>query len=142
MPNQDHADRNRVVAADGWSGRRSTELLERTPMRHHFIAVLVIVLPAAAVADKYNPPVVVEGVYFYNFENSYITPKGSSECWVVNGDMSAAELSAAGAATHSGTVEVKVKGMLGGPGHFGNLGACTHMFWVARIIHVGKRAQR
>lgn len=105
-------------------------------------AVVALVLSAPGLADKYPPPVVAEGEYFYNFENSKFTPKGSSECWAVQGNMKAAELPAKGPSGPWGTAQVKIEGFLSGPGKYGNLGTCTHLIQVIKILRVEKREQR
>ena len=85
---------------------------------------------------------IYEGVYFYNFENAHFTPKGESKCWALKGDMSSAELPGKAGASPWGTADVKIRGVLGPPGHFGNLGACTRLLTVLEVIEVRNKVQR
>jgi hypothetical protein len=100
-----------------------------------------LLLVALASAGE-SPASIYEGQYFYNFENSYLTPKGETKCWAVKGDMSSAELPSKNGSAPWGTAEVVVRGALGPPGHFGNLGACTRLLTVLEILEVRNKVQR
>ena len=77
------------------------------------------------------------GSYFYNFEFSYLTPNGTDERWCVNGDMSSAELPEGW-----GTSDVVVQGVIGPPGHYGNLGACQRIIKVTKVLRISNQRGR
>ena len=93
------------------------------------LALLVMLLAACAPRSA-----VYEGEYFYNFENKYITPKGSTECWAVQGDMSKAELPATHKTGPWGFTSVVVRGSVSPEGHFGNMGFCKHQITVTELL--------
>lgn len=82
-----------------------------------------------------NDPI-FKGTYFYNFENSYLTPDGKDEAWCINSDMSKAMLPAKSRAERWGTSYVVVRGKLGPEGSFGGLGRCKRVLEVTEIIEV------
>ena len=73
------------------------------------------------------------GSYFYNFEFSYLTPKGSDERWCINGDMSSAELPEGWDMS-----DVVVQGLVGPVGRYGNLGACQRIIKV-KVLQISNR---
>lgn len=77
------------------------------------------------------------GSYFYNFEFSYLTPKGTDERWCVNGDMSPAERPEGW-----GTSDVVVQGVVGPIGHYGNLGACQRIIKVTKVLQISNQRGR
>ena len=77
------------------------------------------------------------GEYFYNFENAVLTPIGTRERWCLNGDMSKAELPEGW-----GTSQVTVQGTLGPKGRYGNLGSCTRVLTVTRLLSVDAMRNR
>jgi hypothetical protein len=79
---------------------------------------------------------IFRGEYFYNFENSYLTPDGKDEAWCINNDMSKAMLPANSRREQWGTSYVVVRGKLGPEGSFGGLGRCKRMLEVTEIIEV------
>ena len=83
-----------------------------------------------------------KGLYFYNFENAVLTPKGSAERWCVKGDMSSAELPATNSTGPWGTADVVVQGELGPVGRFGNLGSCSRVLSVSKVLKVRNKKGR
>jgi hypothetical protein len=79
---------------------------------------------------------IFKGTYFYNFENSYLTPDGKKEEWCINSDMSKAMLPADSHGHQWGTSYVVVRGKLGPEGSFGGLGRCKRVLEVTEIIEV------
>jgi hypothetical protein len=106
-------------------------------MRSAIVWLLTVLLaPLGALAED-AVPAVYSGQYFYNFENANFTLDGADECWVVKGDMAKAELPAkTEGSVPWGTAHVVVRGVLGPAGHYGNLGACTHMLKVLELLEV------
>ena len=88
--------------------------------------------PVVAMAEDVAPKV-YSGQYFYNFENANFTLDGAKECWVVSGGLKEAETAA------WGTAHVVVRGVLSPAGHYGNLGACTHMLKVVEIVEISDK---
>ena len=72
--------------------------------------------------------------YFYNFEFAVLTPQGTDDRWCVDGDLSAAQLPGGW-----GTAEVVVQGVVGPPGHYGNLGSCQRVITVTKLLDVKNR---
>lgn len=79
---------------------------------------------------------IYRGEYFYNFENSYLTPDGKNEQWCINSDMSKAMLPAKNPGGRWGTSYVVVRGKLGPEGSFGGLGRCKRVLEVTEILEV------
>jgi hypothetical protein len=106
-------------------------------MRRASVWLLTALLaPLGAVAVD-AAPAVYSGQYFYNFENANFTLDGAEECWVVEGDMAKAELPAKTPGyVPWGTAHVVVRAVLGPAGHYGNLGACTHVLKVVEILEI------
>ena len=83
---------------------------------------------------------VYKGSYFYNFENSTLTPQGTTERWCVDGDMSKAILASKKSASEPwGTADVKIRGELGPVGRYGGLGACSRVLTVHEVIAVSNK---
>jgi hypothetical protein len=80
---------------------------------------------------------VYTGVYFYNFEFAYLTPTAKDERWCIKGDMSQAERT-----DGWGTTQVTVQGHLAPNANYGNMGACTHVLTVTRVVSVGSMRGR
>jgi hypothetical protein len=85
---------------------------------------------------------VFRGTYFYNFENSYLTPDGKDEAWCINTDMSKAMLPANSRGEQWGTAYVVVRGKLGPEGSFGGLGRCKRVLEVTEILEVKEQRRR
>lgn len=79
---------------------------------------------------------VYRGEYFYNFENSFLTPQGKNEAWCISSDMSKAMLPPDSKGQQWGTSDVVVRGKLGLEGHFGGLGRCKRVLEVTEVIEV------
>jgi hypothetical protein len=93
-------------------------------------------VPLGAVGDETAAPVVYSGTYFYNFENANFTPDGAKACWVVKGGLRSAELPSKDGSPPWGTAHVTVRGVLSRSGHYGNLGACTHVLTVVEVLKI------
>ena len=103
---------------------------------------ILVLAPLGALAQD-PVPAVYSGDYFYNFENANFTLDGAKECWVVEGNMTEAELPAKSQGSAPwGTAHVVVRGVLGPVGHYGNLGACTHVLKVVEILKITDRKSR
>ena len=85
---------------------------------------------------------VFRGEYFYNFENSYLTPDGKNEAWCINSDMSKAMLPADSRGGRWGTTYVVVRGKLGPEGSFGGMGRCKRVLEVTEILEVKNKRGR
>jgi hypothetical protein len=110
-------------------------------LRHRLTPALLTLIAGAATGAEATGEI-YSGEYFYNFENAYLTPKGSMECWAIKGDMRAAELPGKNGAQPWGTATVVVRGTLSPKGHYGNLGACKHLITVVEIISIANKASR
>ncbi|MFL6659637.1 MAG: hypothetical protein ACJ8GW_16275 [Massilia sp.] len=98
---------------------------------------LVLALCASiGLAAPTAPEAIYRGEYFYNFEDSYLTPTGKTEAWCISSDMSKAMLPAKNGSAAWGTSSVVLRGRLGPTGHFGGLGRCTRVLEVIEIIEV------
>ena len=102
-------------------------------------AIVALALALNAVSGyagpKSNDPI-YRGEYFYNFENSFLTPDGKNEAWCINSDMSKAMLPAKKPDEQWGTSYVVVRGKLGPEGNFGGLGRCKCVLEVTEILEV------
>lgn len=87
-----------------------------------------------ATAKEDDP--IYRGEYFYNFENSILTPDGSKEEWCIDADMSKAMLPAKNRTGPWGRSFVVVRGKLGPEGSYGGLGRCKRILQVTEIIEV------
>ena len=85
---------------------------------------------------------VFRGEYFYNFENSQLTPDGKDEAWCIDSDMSKAMLSPKKGGEPWGTSYVVVRGKLGPEGNYGGLGRCKRMLEVTEILEVKNMRRR
>ena len=103
----------------------------------HFCLALTLALTAAPgwTGSESKAPV-FRGEYFYNFENSHLTPDGKDEAWCINSNMSKAMLPANSRGEQWGTSYVVVRGKLGPEGRFGGLGRCKRVLEVTEIIEV------
>jgi len=104
-------------------------------------ALLVVALAAGCASsptgDTYS------GEYFYNFEWASFFPDGNKdERWCVEGDMARAELPATNPSGPWGTSHVVVRGTLGPPGSYGNLGACKRILKVTELVEVSNMRGR
>lgn len=97
-------------------------------------AIWCCVISAAGNAQSTDP--IYRGEYFYNFENSYLTPDGSKAAWCIDSDMSKAILPAKKHAEPWGRSYVVVRGKLGPEGSFGAMGRCKRMLEVTEILEV------
>ena len=87
------------------------------------------------------PGHVYEGKYFYHFEASTFTEKGSTEGWCVNSnEMVRARLSENEAPSPFGgawgSADVVVRGELSPRGHYCSLGASPHLLKVYEILEI------
>jgi hypothetical protein len=108
-------------------------------------AALAVVLSASLVACASAPAKdpAHSGEYFYNFENSYLTPDGKDEAWCINaGSMAKAMLPVKDVNGQWGTSHVVVRGKLSPPGSYGGLGRCKHVLDVTEIIEVSNMRGR
>lgn len=81
-------------------------------------------------------------MYFYNFENSVLTPDGKDEAWCIDSDMSKAMLPPDKHGVQWGTAYVIVRGKLGPEGKFGSMGTCRRMLEVIEILEVKDMRRR
>lgn len=104
------------------------------------ISHIVLILLSTSVAACNTLPTkdpLYSGEYFYNFESSFLTPKGKDEAWCIDaGKMSKAMLPATDANVSWGTSHVILRGKLGPEGSFGGLGRCKRVLNVTEIVQV------
>ncbi len=107
-------------------------------MKSVLIAIVALGLCyAAAYSAPPSEDAIYEGEYFYNFENSYLTPDGKDEEWCIDArSMSKAMLPAKDATGQWGTSHVVVRGKLSARGSYGGLGRCEHVLVVTEIVKV------
>jgi hypothetical protein len=107
-------------------------------------AVLLVVALSGCLTGCVNSAAVeiYKGEYFYNFENATFTPHGKDENWCLSGDMSKAELPAKGPSGPWGTADVEVSGTLGPVGRFGNLGGCSRVLTVEKVLEIANMKSR
>jgi hypothetical protein len=101
-----------------------------------YIAFSLALVSAPGWTSSPSKDPIFRGEYFYNFENSYLTPDGKDEAWCINSDMSKAMLPANSRREQWGTSYVVVRGKLGPKGSFGGLGRCKRILEVTEIIEV------
>jgi len=101
-----------------------------------FLACVLGLTTASVLASPTSKDPVYKGTYFYNFENSFLTPEGKDEAWCINSDMSKAMLPADSRGEQWGTSYVVVRGKLGPEGSFGGLGRCKRVLDVTEILEV------
>lgn len=105
--------------------------------------VVLLLAASCASSSALSEIGVYKGAYFYNFENSVLTPRGTAERWCVDGDMSKAMLPAKSTTGPWGTAEVEIRGDLGPVGRYGGLGACSRVLTVLEVISVkNKKSSR
>ena len=108
--------------------------------------VVVALTLAASLASCASGPAkdpVYAGEYFYNFENSYLTPDGKDEAWCIDaGSMAKAMLPAKDVNGRWGTSHVVVRGKLSPSGSYGGLGRCKHVLDVTEIVEVSNMRGR
>jgi hypothetical protein len=117
-----------AINTSGWEKKMRTI--------HTCIAFVLGTVTASGWASPASKDPVFKGTYFYNFENSYLTPEGKDEAWCINSDMSKAMLPPDRRGERWGTSYVVVRGKLGPEGRFGGLGACNRVLKVTEIIEV------
>jgi hypothetical protein len=108
-------------------------------MGHARVWLLTLALAPAVTTAQDVAPKVYSGQYFYNFENANFTLDGAKECWVVSGGLKEAEIAAPNGSATWGTAHVVVRGVLSPAGHYGNLGACTHVLKVVEIMEISDK---
>lgn len=112
-------------------------------MKHCALLTSAFAASLAACASGPSKDPVYRGEYFYNFENSHLTPDGSKEAWCIDaGTMSEAMLPAGDANGQWGTSRVVVRGKLSAPGSFGGLGRCRRVLEVTEIVEVSNMRGR
>lgn len=102
----------------------------------------IVVLLLVSSCAKPRPDQIYRGTYFYNFESSSFTPEGTNESWCLSGDLRKAELPARGPGDPWGSAYVVVRGELGSPGHYCNMGASKYVLTVHDVIEVRDRVAR
>lgn len=118
-------------------GKSNTNDLEaRLKKFSAYVAFFLALISAPGWASSPSRDPIFRGEYFYNFENSYLTPDGKDEAWCINSDMSKAMLPANSRGEQWGTSYVVVRGKLGPEGSFGGLGRCKRELEVTEIIEV------
>ena len=106
------------------------------------LALALSLLTASVWASPESKDPVFKGTYFYNFENSFLTPEGKDEAWCIDSDMSKAMLPAASREEPWGTSYVVVRGKLGPEGSFGGLGRCKRVLQITEILEVKNKRRR
>lgn len=106
------------------------------------VALALGLVAASGWANPASEDPVFKGTYFYNFENSFLTPEGKNEAWCINSDMSKAMLPADSRGEQWGTSYVVVRGKLGSEGSFGGLGRCKRVLEVTEILEVKSMRRR
>ena len=107
------------------------------------ISALVLCVSVAGCSTGVAKDPIYSGEYFYNFENSHLTPDGKDEAWCINaGVMSQAMLPATDVNGQWGTSRVTVRGKLGPEGSYGGLGRCKRVLDVTEIIEVKDKRGR
>ena len=98
--------------------------------------VLFAAAMASAIATPKDDPT-YSGEYFYNFENSFLTPDGMDEEWCIDSPlMEKAMLPAKDAIGQWGRSHVVVRGKLGPKGSYGSLGRCKRVLAVSALVQV------
>lgn len=96
------------------------------------LATAALRVPAAPSADA-----TYSGEYFYNFENSFLTPDGKKESWCVDSRlMTKAMLPAKDSTGPWGMSHVVVRGKIGALGKYGGLGRCNRVLTVTALVEV------
>jgi hypothetical protein len=106
------------------------------------LALALVLGTAPARAGPVSKDPVFRGTYFYNFENSFLTPDGKDEAWRIDADMSKAMLPPDRHGAQWGTAYVVLRGKLGPKGHFGGLGRCKRVLEVTEILQVENKRRR
>jgi hypothetical protein len=120
-----------------WAQRSIPTVLEgKLRIIHACLAFALALITAPGWTSSASKDPIFRGKYFYNFENSYLTPDGKDEAWCINSDMSKAMLPANSRREKWGTSYVVVRGKLGPEGSFGGLGRCKRVLEVTEIIEV------
>ena len=110
-------------------------------LRRTVLITLVAATTAANVVAAEEP--VYAGEYFYNFENSYLTPDGKHEEWCIDPRLMArAMLPAQDANGRWCTSRVEVRGTLGPEGSYGGLGRCRRVLTVTELVKVSNMRGR
>jgi hypothetical protein len=109
---------------------------------HMFLPLVLALGVGSSWATPPSKDPIYRGTYFYNFENSSLTPDGMNEAWCIDADMSAAMLAADKGSQPWGTAYVVVRGKLGPQGHFGGLGRCRRVLEVSEILVVKNKRGR
>jgi hypothetical protein len=118
-------------------GKSNTNDLEGRLKRFSaYVAFFLALISALGWASSPSRDPIFRGEYFYNFENSFLTPDGKDEAWCINSDMSKAMLPANSRGEQWGTSYVVVRGKLGPEGSFGGMGRCKRVLEVTEIIEV------
>jgi hypothetical protein len=108
----------------------------------HTLIILTIAFVSACASTPQKDPQ-YSGEYFYNFENSYLTPDGKDEAWCINSAlMSPAKLPAENSGGPWGRAHVVVRGKLGPEGSFGGLGACKRVLEVTELVEATNKRGR
>jgi len=111
-------------------------------MKNLLISIFFCTFVSACVTGSVKEQI-YSGEYFYNFENSYLTPDGKNEAWCINaGVMEKAMLPAKDENGQWGKSRVIVRGKLGPQGNYGGLGRCKYVLDVTQIIEVTNMRRR
>ena len=112
-------------------------------MKNHLTVLILLVAALSACSTAPTKDPLYTGLYFYNFENSHLTPDGKTEAWCINaGTMREAMLPATQPGGPWGTARVTVRGKLGPEGSYGGLGRCKRVLEVTEIVEVSDKRGR
>ncbi|EIL94309.1 hypothetical protein UU7_04897 [Rhodanobacter spathiphylli B39] len=127
------------MALGAWVSTTSSERTMKLFLRPT-LGIALLLLVSSCV--KPRPDQIYRGTYFYNFESSSFTPEGTNENWCLSGDLRKAELPARGPGGPWGSAYVVVRGELGPPGHYCNMGASKYVLTVHDVIEVRDKVAR
>ena len=108
-------------------------------MNTHCFRVVLLLAATCASSSALSEVGIYKGAYFYNFENSVLTPSGTTERWCVDGEMFKAMLPKKSRSGPWGTADVEIRGDLGPVGRYGGLGACSRVLTVLEVVSVKNR---
>jgi hypothetical protein len=110
---------------------------EKPAMMIRIAIWMLLVTAAARVLAAPSADATYSGEYFYNFENSFLTPDGKKENWCVDSPlMTKAMLPAKDSTEPWGMSHVVVRGRIGALGKYGGLGRCNRLLTVTALVEV------